>query len=638
MKSFIVTAGLILLMGTAFAQKRLTAVATSRGVVVTHKVTSGESLGYLSARYGVSLSALARANSMKTNDDLQIGQTIKVPVTTSNLNTKSRKGIPVYYEAGSKDNLTTISRKFNRVSIKTLRSWNKLRKDVVSRGQDILVGYMTDNAAKKDDDKRETAKSNADIKVGKKATVGSAVNIRKGASTNHPVIGTLQKDEVVTVTRRMNSDWVEVRTGEGKKGYMAAEFLEAATASPEAAEEKETAKNNIDLKRGEKVTVASAVNIRKGPGTDHAVVGRIEKDQVATVLRRVNDGWASVRTDEGVKGYVASQYLEPAAGKSRSEEKETTKITAKKTTGQKVKVASDTYVNIRKGPGTDQAIVGQAQKDEIITLTRRVNDEWAAVRTSDGVEGYAASLYLVDPGAEPEARPVAKKEAPAAKTETQKAIVGTGINIRKGPGTGEPVVGRAENSEIVTVTREVNDEWAAIRTSEGISGYIASRFLGPVGEARKQQDQEANETRPAPAQEVVAQNQPKEKPAASAVSSAPVAEAAPPPANFDESGFFKRAYEQQTGSSSTTDKPIHAGIFKTDKGWSDGKYYALVDGIPSGTIVKLSNPNANTTVYAKVLGDIKSLKQKNGPAARISDAAATALRINAADFDVVITH
>ncbi|MCD2422020.1 SH3 domain-containing protein [Niabella pedocola] len=664
---------------------------------------------------------------MKTSQDLKIGQTVKVPVTADNLNTKSRKGIPVYYEAGAKDNLTSISRKFNRVDVKTLKSWNKLRKDDVSKGQDILVGYMTDNAAKKEQaeapketvknsntalkagkkvtvtsavnirkgastnqpvvgtlqkdeevtivrmansdwaevrtsggkkgymatqflepaaapqpvEEKETAKNSTDLKAGRKVTVTSAVNIRKGASTGQPVVGTLQKDEVVTIVRLANSDWAEVRTSEGKKGYMATQFLESVAAAPQPAEEKETAPTSIDLKAGAKVTVTAAVNIRRAPGTDEPVIGRVEKDEVVTVTRKINDEWAAIRTSDGKKGYMASQFLEAVTEKRKDEQKEVARTEVKKNTGQKVKAATDTYINIRKGPGTGQPVVAQAQKDEILTLVRRVNDEWAEVRTKDDVEGYAATQYLVDPSAEPAERPVAKKEQPAAKAEKQMAIVGSGINIRKGPATNEPIVGKAENSEMVTVTGDTNNEWAAIRTGEGITGYIASRFLGTPEQAAALQEQKDREAKTEPAPEAVAVKEPgkqsKGKTSAS-VSSAPVADVTPPPAGFDETGFFKNAYEMQTGATATTERSVHAGVFKTDKGWDDGKYYALIDDVPSGTIVKLSNPKSNTTIYAKVLGDIKSLKQKNGPAARISDAAATALRINASDFDVVVSH
>jgi len=51
-------------------------------------------------------------------------------------------------------------------------------------------------------------------------------------------------------------------------------------------------------------------------------------------------------------------------------------------------------LNIRKGPGTDQEIVGKAAHDEIVTVVSRPNDQWSLVRTESGVEGYAYSLYL----------------------------------------------------------------------------------------------------------------------------------------------------------------------------------------------------------------------------------------------------
>lgn len=61
----------------------------------------------------------------------------------------------------------------------------------------------------------------------------------------------------------------------------------------------------------------------------------------------------------------------------------------------KVKVITQSSnLNIRKGPGTDQAIVGKAAHDEIITLVNRSNDLWWLVRTNDGEEGYCYAQYL----------------------------------------------------------------------------------------------------------------------------------------------------------------------------------------------------------------------------------------------------
>jgi uncharacterized protein YgiM (DUF1202 family) len=63
--------------------------------------------------------------------------------------------------------------------------------------------------------------------------------------------------------------------------------------------------------------------------------------------------------------------------------------------GNQARVITQTSnLNIRKGPGTDQPIVGKAAKDEIITLISRANDQWWLVRTKDGEEGYCYAQYL----------------------------------------------------------------------------------------------------------------------------------------------------------------------------------------------------------------------------------------------------
>jgi len=70
-------------------------------------------------------------------------------------------------------------------------------------------------------------------------------------------------------------------------------------------------------------------------------------------------------------------------------------VDAKSVAGSKVKVVTKTSnLNIRKGPGTDQPIVGKAAHNEIITLVSKSNDQWWLVRTADGEEGYSYAQYL----------------------------------------------------------------------------------------------------------------------------------------------------------------------------------------------------------------------------------------------------
>src|SRR5687768_1348176 len=63
--------------------------------------------------------------------------------------------------------------------------------------------------------------------------------------------------------------------------------------------------------------------------------------------------------------------------------------------GAKAKVVTEkSNLNIRKGPGTDQPIVGKASHGETVTVISKANDQWWLVRTKDGEEGYAYAQYL----------------------------------------------------------------------------------------------------------------------------------------------------------------------------------------------------------------------------------------------------
>jgi uncharacterized protein YgiM (DUF1202 family) len=74
-------------------------------------------------------------------------------------------------------------------------------------------------------------------------------------------------------------------------------------------------------------------------------------------------------------------------------------VDAKAVEGSRVKVVTkSSNLNIRKGPGTDQPIVGKAAHGEIISLINKSNDLWWLVRTKDGEEGYSYAQYLEPAG------------------------------------------------------------------------------------------------------------------------------------------------------------------------------------------------------------------------------------------------
>lgn len=98
-------------------------------------------------------------------------------------------------------------------------------------------------------------------------------------------------------------------------------------------------------------------------------------------------------------------------------------------------------------------------------------------------------------------------------------------------------------------------------------------------------------------------------------------------------GYFKSSYSEK-GRNSTG----NAGIFRSTSGWKDGKYYALMNNVPVGTIVKITFPSTSKSVYAKVLGQLPEMRESVGLALRISDAAASELGAEIGKFYVDVKY
>jgi LysM repeat protein len=79
-----------------------------------------------------------------------------------------------------------------------------------------------------------------------------------------------------------------------------------------------------------------------------------------------------------------------------------------------------------------------------------------------------------------------------------------------------------------------------------------------------------------------------------------------------------------------------AGTFKSTSGWTDGKYYALMNGVPVGTIIRVSSNGKS--VYAKVLGQLPDMKESNGLLTRISNAASAELGTGEGRFSVEVRY
>jgi hypothetical protein len=104
-----------------------------------------------------------------------------------------------------------------------------------------------------------------------------------------------------------------------------------------------------------------------------------------------------------------------------------------------------------------------------------------------------------------------------------------------------------------------------------------------------------------------------------------------------ESGFFAKAFGRGVEGRTLQTLTGTSMTFRSISGWNDKKFYILMNDVPPGSIVKVSN-GGSRYLYAKVLWNLGGIKENDGLDFRISNAAAAALGIADAKFPLIVTY
>lgn len=159
---------------------------------------------------------------------------------------------------------------------------------------------------------------------------------------------------------------------------------------------------------------------------------------------------------------------------------------------------------------------------------------------------------------------------------------------------------------------------------------VKEKAAPPVTEAEATKTE--SEPAPAPAPVKQAKEMVKKEETSRPVTDAAIAPAPAPakPAAVSTSTDFEQLYEQQTNSGKKAATEKGPGTwFKSN---AVGKYYALHNTAPRGTIIKVTNPLNGKAVYAKVLDVIPQMKSNAGLIIKLSDSAMQALGSNETRF------
>jgi LysM repeat protein len=101
-------------------------------------------------------------------------------------------------------------------------------------------------------------------------------------------------------------------------------------------------------------------------------------------------------------------------------------------------------------------------------------------------------------------------------------------------------------------------------------------------------------------------------------------------------GAFGEMFGKDTEGRSLEQAQGLSKIFKSKSGWTDQKYYIMMNNVGPGSIVKVTYNGSS--IFAKVLWNLIDTKENSGLKFRLSDAAAQALNITSESFNISVDY
>ena len=127
--------------------KVLVVEGTSPDLYLSHTVAVKENFYSIGRLYNISPKEIAPFNKLQLEKGLNPGQVIKIPLGKSNFFQSGTAAddeamIPLYHTVQEKEGLYRIGINHNKLPVETLKKWNHIKADAVSKGTKLIIGYL----------------------------------------------------------------------------------------------------------------------------------------------------------------------------------------------------------------------------------------------------------------------------------------------------------------------------------------------------------------------------------------------------------------------------------------------------------------------------------------------------------------
>ncbi|WP_198530630.1 SH3 domain-containing protein [Priestia megaterium] len=277
----------------------------------------------------------------------------------------------------------------------------------------------------------------------------SKLNVRSGAGTTYGIIGSVVKDQTLSVVSKSGS-WYKINYN-GRTGYVSSDYVQASGTT--------TAPTTPPAESAAYTVTASTLNVRSGAGTNYASIGSVIKGQKLSVVSK-SGSWYKINYN-GRTGYVSSDYVQ-ASGTTTAPTTPPAESTAYTVTAS--------TLNVRSGAGTNYASIGSVTKGQKLSVVSK-SGSWYKINYN-GRTGYVSSDYVQASGTT-----TAPTTPPAESTAY--TVTASTLNVRSGAGTNYASIGSVTKGQKLSVVSK-SGSWYKINYN-GRTGYVSSDYVQASG-------------------------------------------------------------------------------------------------------------------------------------------------------------
>ena len=321
------------------------------------------------------------------------------------------------------------------------------------------------------------------------------LNVRTSPNENGQVIGTLHKNDKVSVLDKSIDGWYKIDFN-GRRAYVSSKYVNLISYKNNEIK-KEVKKEPVEGTG--KVNINTALNVRQAATNNSRIIGSLKGGEKVNIINESN-GFYKIEFNNSY-GYVYAKYISKDETNKKDQEvkKETSKVNqedVKKNNSAKSKkevnvtpkaepvvlavrsinktgiVNVSSSLNVREGASTSSKVIGSLSGNTKVTI---VGEEGAFYKIEyKGSHGYVAKEYIKDIKDEVVTEPE-KPSTPENSKKTGVVTASKGLNVRKEANTSSQIVGILNSGESVEILGEENGFYKI--NYKGQEAYASKNYI-----------------------------------------------------------------------------------------------------------------------------------------------------------------